>query len=59
MRSRAAAQHPALGARRGPRATRSGIAPGRLAAAHTEAIAWADEATRELLDHDDSELETA
>jgi hypothetical protein len=37
-------------------ATRTGIAPGRLAAAHTEAIAWADDAASELLDNvDDSD----
>src|SRR5256714_2942269 len=32
------------------KAGRFGIAPGRLAAAHTEALAWADDAASELLD---------
>ena len=31
-------------------ATSTGINPGRLAAAHTEALAWADDAASELLD---------
>jgi c-di-GMP phosphodiesterase len=31
-------------------ATKTGINPGRLAAAHTEALAWADDAASELLD---------
>jgi c-di-GMP phosphodiesterase len=31
-------------------ACKTGINPGRLAAAHTEALAWADDATSELLD---------